>query len=96
MDSEKSIRRARRLLAGSVAAVTFAAAAPASAHHSVAAEFDTSLQGELKGDITQVWFANPHVRYQLTVTNADGTTEAWELQAGNITGLRRQNWTAET
>ena len=96
MDSEKSIRRARRLLAGSVAAVTFAAAAPASAHHSVAAEFDTSLQGELKGDITQVWFANPHVRYQLTVTNADGTTEAWELQAGNITGLRRQNWTADS
>jgi hypothetical protein len=68
----------------------------ASAHHSVAAEFDTSLQGKLEGEITQVWFTNPHIRYQLTVTNKDGSTENWELQGGNTTNLRRQNWTAES
>lgn len=68
----------------------------ASAHHSVAAEFDTSQKGELKGQITRVWFANPHVRYQLTVRAKDGSPEIWELQAGNVTNLRKQNWTAET
>lgn len=66
------------------------------AHHSVAAEFDTSLQGELSGEITQVWFTNPHVRYRLSVENADGSTENWELQAGNVTTLRRSNWFEDT
>jgi hypothetical protein len=64
----------------------------ASAHHSVAAEFDTSLQGELTGEITQVWYRNPHIRYRLTVAGEDGSTEDWELQAGNVTNLRRSGW----
>jgi hypothetical protein len=67
-----------------------------SAHHSVAAEFDTSLTGELEGEITRVWFANPHIRYQLTVTAEDGSTTEWELQAGNVTNLARINWTEES
>lgn len=83
-------------MAGGVALVVFLAAGPSAAHHSVAAEFDTSLQGELEGEITQVWFTNPHVRYRLTVEKPDGTTEDWELQAGNVTGLRRQGWTPES
>ena len=82
-----------RMLAG-IAALALLAPWPASwAHHSVAAEFDVSQRAELKGEITHVWFSNPHVRYRLTVTNADRTTEDWELQAGNITNLLRQNWT---
>jgi len=64
----------------------------ASAHHSVAAEFDTDAQGELEGEITRVWFTNPHIRYRLTVTNDDGSTEDWELQGGNVTNLRAQGW----
>lgn len=68
----------------------------AAAHHSVAAEFDTSQRAELAGEITQVWFTNPHIRYRLTVTNADGAREDWELQGGNVTNLLRQNWTANS
>jgi hypothetical protein len=70
--------------------------AAASAHHSVAAEFDTSQHGELQGEITRVWFANPHVRYRLSVQKDDGTIETWELQAGNVTNLRKQDWTADS
>ncbi len=66
------------------------------AHHSVAAEFDTSKHGELEGVITHVWFANPHVRYQLTVTKPDGTKELWELQGGNVTTLRKANWNEDS
>jgi hypothetical protein len=73
-------------------AAAFAFSGPAAAHHSVAAEFDTSLQGKLEGEITHVWFTNPHIRYQLSVTKEDGSTEDWELQAGNVTNLRSQGW----
>ncbi len=77
-------------------AAPFCLLRPLSAHHSVAAEFDTSLQGTLEGEITEVWFVNPHIRYRLTVKNEDGTTEDWELQGGNVTNLRRQNWTEDS
>jgi Family of unknown function (DUF6152) len=82
----------RILRLGAAAAVLAIYGAPVWAHHSVAAEFDTNKQGELQGEITRVWFTNPHVRYQLTVTNEDGTTEEWELQGGNVTNLRAQGW----
>jgi len=76
--------------------LSFLCSASASAHHSVAAEFDTSLQGELEGEITQVWYTNPHIRYRLTVATDDGTTEDWELQAGNVTNLRSIGWVEDS
>jgi hypothetical protein len=82
-------------LAGA-AALALLVPGPALPHHSVAAEFDTSQQRELEGEITQVWFSNPHVRYRLTVTSTGGTAEDWELQAGNVTNLLRQNWTEDS
>jgi hypothetical protein len=84
------------MLTGAAALGFLVIAAPARAHHSVAAEFDTSLQGEFEGEITQVWFTNPHVRYRLTVAKPDGTTEDWELQAGNVTTLLRQSWSVDS
>ena len=69
---------------------------PAFAHHSVAAEFDPGLQGELEGEITQVWYTNPHIRYRLEVASDTGEREAWELQAGNVTTLRRADWFEDT
>jgi Family of unknown function (DUF6152) len=86
----------RVTLAVVIAGFGLCSAVSVEAHHSVAAEFDTSKQGELAGEITQVWFTNPHIRYQLSVTNPDGSTEDWELQAGNVTNLRRQNWFEDT
>ena len=44
--------------------LAIAASAPASAHHSFAAEFDENATAELKGQIAQVWWNNPHVRYR--------------------------------
>jgi uncharacterized protein DUF6152 len=81
---------------GVALAVLTSLAMPALGHHSVAAEFDTANRGELKGEITRVWFTNPHIRYQLTTRTADGSSEEWELQGGNVTNLLRQGWTAES
>ena len=88
------MRRIGRLGAAVAAVAAYGAIhlTPVWGHHSVAAEFDTSKQGELEGEITRVWFTNPHIRYRLTVHNEDGSTEDWELQAGNVTNLRRQGW----
>jgi hypothetical protein len=82
-------------LCAALAALTVCAA-PAASHHSVAAEFETGNNGQLEGEITRVWFTNPHVRYRLTVRNADGTTTDWELQGGNVTNLRRQGWVEDS
>ncbi|HEX6999050.1 MAG TPA: DUF6152 family protein [Gammaproteobacteria bacterium] len=73
-----------------------AAAVPAAAHHSFAAEFDADLHRELEGTITDVQFTNPHVRYRMHVTGEDGAPQEWELQMSSVTTLRTMGWTAET
>jgi hypothetical protein len=88
------MQRILMVVSGAVSACF--AAGIVSAHHSVAAEFDRTQIGELSGDITQVWFTNPHVRYRLSVTVDDGSREDWELQGGNVTNLLRMNWTADS
>ncbi len=71
-------------------------AMPAFAHHSFAAEFDAENTGELKGQIAQVWFNNPHVRYRLTTTGEDGSRQDWELQASSVTALATVGWNSKT
>jgi hypothetical protein len=73
-----------------------ASATQVQAHHSFAAEFDANTSGELSGVITEVRFSNPHVRYRVAVTAADGTTQDWEIQAGSVTSLRPQGWVADS
>src|SRR5215470_7815873 len=78
------------------ACLAIAPQAPAIAHHSFAAEFDENATAELKGQIAQVWWNNPHVRYRLTTKTKNGGTEDWELQASSITALTALGWSAST
>lgn len=66
------------------------------AHHSFAAEFDPDSTGSISGRITRVQFTNPHVRYRLDVTAADGSVEDWELQMSSVTTLRGAGWYNDT
>ena len=85
---------------GLAAAATVAAAlfAPrAQAHHAFATEFDAALEGEVKGEVTRVWWQNPHIRYDVTMKMPNGTTEVWALlPPGNLPTYRRENWTETT
>jgi hypothetical protein len=78
----------------------FAAAAlasQASAHHAFATEFEASLEGEVKGEVTRVWWQNPHIRYDVAMKMPDGSTESWALlPPGNLPTYRRENWTEQT
>ncbi len=80
------------------AALVAAAIAPqARAHHAFANEFEASLEGEVKGEVTRVWWQNPHIRYDVAMKMPDGSTVSWALlPPGNLPTYRRENWTEQT
>lgn len=88
--------RNRMLLIAAAIAISLNAA-NALAHHAFSTEFDASLEGEVEGVVTRVWWANPHIRYDVDVTMPDGSIEQWSLHPpGNLPTYRRENWTPET
>ncbi len=85
----------RRLASGVL--LSAVCALDAAAHHAFSTEFDAELTGEVRGEVTAVWWANPHIRYDVRVTLADGTVEEWELAPpGNLPTYRREKWYRDT
>ncbi len=68
----------------------------ARAHHSYAAEFDSSNPQTIEGIVREVWFKNPHVRYYVTVTAEDGTETVWDARGLSPVKLVRQGWMKRT
>lgn len=64
--------------------------ASASAHHSVGAFYDSGTVSRISGTIGSVQWVNPHVRFTVDVTPADGRTERWRVEAGALNSLDRQ------
>ena len=88
----------RRVLAILFAAVVLAASAvPVLAHHSFAAEFDSSKAIDFQGVVTKVEWMNPHVYFYVDVKDAKtGKVENWGCEMGSPNGLTRQGWTRNT
>ncbi len=59
------------------------------AHHSVAANFDTSTVVEASGVVTELSWRNPHVRFELMEESADGATTSYTIEMTSLTNLRR-------
>ena len=63
--------------------------APASAHHSFAAEWDSSNCREFTGVLTKLDWQNPHPYFYMDIKNAAGKVENWSFQAYSPVTLRR-------
>ena len=86
-----------RVLAVLVLAMVVASAMPVLAHHSFAAEFDTTKPVSLVGVVTKVEWMNPHTYFYIDVKDAEtGQVTNWACEMGSPNGLTRQGWTRNT
>ena len=67
-------------------------AGAALAHHSFAAEFDSTKPVTVKGVVTKMDWVNPHSHLRFDVKAEDGTMEHWSAECLPPNGLYRQGW----
>jgi len=68
------------------------AALPILAHHSFAAEYDSTKPVTVKGKFMKMDWVNPHSWVHIQVVNADGKTEEWQCETPPPNGLYRSGW----
>jgi len=85
------------VLGGVFMAGVLLAGAPASAHHSFAAEFDAARPITLTGIVTKVEWTNPHVWFYINVKDEKtGEVTNWGAEMGPPHGLQRRGWRRNT
>lgn len=65
---------------------------PALAHHSGAAEFDSSKKIDLTGVVTKVEWTNPHAHFYIDVKDSSGNVVNWNLELASPNVLIRNGW----
>jgi len=70
---------------------------PAAAHHSFAAEYDSTKVVKLTGNVTRVDWQNPHAYFYIDVKNPEtGRVENWAFEMGAPSVIAKQGWTKTT
>ena len=72
------------------------AAAPAMAHHSFAAEYDSKKPVKVTGTVTKVDWMNPHVYFFMDVEDENGKVSQWGFEMGPPNLLQNAGWTRNT
>jgi hypothetical protein len=72
--------------------IWLAAGSPALAHHSGAAEFDSTKKIDLTGVVTKVEWTNPHAHFYMDVKDPSGNVANWNLELASPNVLIRNGW----
>jgi hypothetical protein len=83
------LRKRPLILVGAGLLIT---ALPTLAHHSFAAEYDTTKKVELKGVVTKFEWLNPHAHFYMDVKGPDGKVANWNLELASPNMLVRNGW----
>ena len=67
-------------------------ALPVAAHHSFSAEFDSTKQVTLTGEVVMMEWVNPHSWLHIDVAKPDGSIERWKIEGGSPSVLFRLGW----
>ena len=89
----------QRVLTHAAVLVAFASLigdAPARAHHSVSAEFDTSKPVSFTGTVKKVEWTNPHIYTQVETKGPDGKIVVYRVEGGAPNSLYRSGWRKDT
>jgi hypothetical protein len=70
-------------------------APPVFAHHSSAAVYDRDAVVEVEGDVTEVQWVNPHVRFKVRGAGADGRERVWDIESNSVSIVSRFGLTAD-
>ena len=78
---------------GAVLIVLILSALPAPAHHSFAAEYDSTKTVTITGTVNKVAWVNPHAYVYIDVKDAGGRVTTWAFESLSPNALARQGWT---
>jgi hypothetical protein len=78
--------------AAAAAVLLLALAQPLPAHHSFSAEFDSTRQVTLDGEVVMMEWVNPHSWLHIDVKKPDGSVERWKIEGGSPSVLMRLGW----
>jgi hypothetical protein len=87
----------RTILAIAALGLLAVVGAPAFAHHSFAAQYDSSKPITLKGAVTKVEWQNPHTYFYIDVKDEKtGRISNWACEMGAPAVITRSGWTRNT
>lgn len=86
----------RMVIASATALALLMIGAPAGAHHSANAEFDTQKEFTISGALTKIENVNPHSWWHVDVKGPDGKITSWKLESLAPAGLIRQGLKVKT
>jgi len=84
------IIRASLFLSASLAVVSVMA------HHAATGRYERDTFGEIEGEISDIFWRNPHVRFIITRIGDGGQQEDWEVEFGSVNTIERLGVTSDT
>lgn len=65
---------------------------PVAAHHSFAAEYDSTKTITVTGEVIRLEWTNPHARVTVSGKDENGVNKNWDFELGPPTTLMRRGW----